>query len=31
MLEQIIKEGLVEARGVVGFYPCNSTGVDEDI
>jgi cobalamin-dependent methionine synthase I len=31
MLEQIIKEGLIEARGIVGFYPCNSSGADEDI
>ena len=31
MLEQIIKEGLVEARGIIGFYPCNSSKDDEDI
>jgi len=29
MLTQVIGEKLIEARGIVGFYPCNSDGVDD--
>lgn len=30
MLEEIIEQDLIEARGIIGFYPCNSNG-DDDI
>lgn len=29
MLEKIIKEGKIEAKGIVGFYPCNSDDQDD--
>jgi len=30
MLKEIIDKNLIEARGIVGFYPCNSNE-DDDI
>jgi 5-methyltetrahydrofolate--homocysteine methyltransferase len=29
MLEEIISKELIEARGVIGFYPCNSNKEDD--
>jgi 5-methyltetrahydrofolate--homocysteine methyltransferase len=29
MLQKIIKEGLLEARGIVGFYPANTVDHDD--
>lgn len=29
MLNKIIDEDLIEARGIVGFYPCNANGEDD--
>ena len=29
MLRRLIDENLIEARGIVGFYPCNTVGVDD--
>lgn len=29
MLTKIIEEKWVEARGIVGFYPCNTVNVDD--
>jgi 5-methyltetrahydrofolate--homocysteine methyltransferase len=29
MLNKLIDEDLVEARGIVGFYPCNSNDNDD--
>lgn len=29
MLNRLIDENLVEARGIVGFYPCNSNDNDD--
>jgi len=28
MLKEIISDGLLEARGIVGFYPANAVGDD---
>ena len=30
MLKDIVDNKLVEARGIVGFYPCNTVG-EEDV
>ena len=29
MLRRLIDENLIEARGIVGFYPCNTVSVDD--
>lgn len=29
MLNEIIEKDLIEARGIVGFYPCNSNKEDD--
>lgn len=29
MLNKIIDQNLIEARGIVGFYPCNSNEEDD--
>jgi 5-methyltetrahydrofolate--homocysteine methyltransferase len=29
MLKQLINENLIEARGIIGFYPCNSNDKDD--
>lgn len=29
MLNKLIDDKLVEARGIVGFYPCNSNDEDD--
>jgi len=29
MLKQLIDQKLVEARGIVGFYPCNQVEQDD--
>jgi len=29
MLKKIIDEKLIEARAVIGFYPCNSNNEDD--
>jgi 5-methyltetrahydrofolate--homocysteine methyltransferase len=29
MLKDIIDNDLIEARGIIGFYPCNSNGEDD--
>lgn len=29
MLNDIINNNLIEARGIVGFYPCNSDNQDD--
>jgi len=29
MLDKMIKNNLIEARGIVGFYPCNSDAQDD--
>lgn len=29
MLKKLIDEGLVEARGIVGFYPANTVDIDD--
>ena len=31
MLEQILQEGWLQARGVIGFFPANSTGDDIEV
>ena len=29
MLRKLIDENLIEARGIVGFYPCNTVDLDD--
>jgi len=29
MLNKIIDQNLIEARGIIGFYPCNSNEEDD--
>lgn len=29
MLRRLIDENLIEARGIVGFYPCNTVNLDD--
>ena len=29
MLKKIIDEKLIEARGIIGFYPCNANAEDD--
>ena len=29
MLKRMINENLIEARGIVGFYPANTVGMDD--
>ena len=29
MLRRLIDENLIEARGIVGFYPCNTVDLDD--
>ena len=29
MLNRLLDENLIEARGIVGFYPCNTVELDD--
>jgi len=29
MLEELISKNLIEARGIIGFYPCNANDEDD--